>query len=148
MTQCFDTAYGRMGAEFKNGKLVRVLLPKECGGLPDSGAPRDAAVGQIQEYLSGARKTFSLDTAPEGTEFQLRVWEVLRGIPYGKTVTYGELAAKLGKPKAYRAVGLACGRNPIPLIIPCHRVVGANGLTGFRGGLDMKKRLLQMENAL
>ena len=83
---------------------------------------------------------------PNGTEFMKQVWTALCGIPYGKTATYGEIAERVGRPKAARAVGLANNRNPIPIIIPCHRVIGANGsLTGYAGGLDMKKRLLDLE---
>ncbi len=84
--------------------------------------------------------------APEGTPFQLRVWQALREIPYGETITYGELARRIGKPTASRAVGAANGRNPLPIIVPCHRVIGSNGtLTGFYGGLHLKAGLLELE---
>jgi methylated-DNA-[protein]-cysteine S-methyltransferase len=116
---------------------------------PDrAGTP--AAVGtaleQIDAYFAGDLKDFSLPLDPAGTDFQRRVWLALADIAYGATESYGELAARVGNPKACRAVGLANGRNPIPLVLPCHRVIGANGsLTGYGGGLDLKKRLLDHE---
>ncbi|MDR0840442.1 MAG: methylated-DNA--[protein]-cysteine S-methyltransferase [Christensenellaceae bacterium] len=104
------------------------------------------ACAQLQAYFSGARKVFDLPLAPRGTAFQRAVWDGLLRIPYGETVAYGQLAASLGRPNAARAVGGACGKNPIAIVIPCHRVVGANGaLTGFGGGLAWKTRLLDVE---
>lgn len=104
---------------------------------------------QLQEYFAGTRTTFDLPLEPSGTDFQLSVWELLRKIPYGVTTSYGELARRLGDPKASRAVGAANGANPIPIIVPCHRVVGSKGeLTGFGGGLDRKRWLLEHEGAL
>jgi len=104
------------------------------------------AVKQISEYLDGKRKCFDLKLTPSGTDFQKRVWDELMKIPYGEVCSYGEIAKKLGNPKASRAVGMANGKNPIPLIIPCHRVIGSSGkLTGYAFGLDLKKRLLQVE---
>ena len=112
---------------------------------------RDAAVFtvvrvQLAEYFAGERRLFTIPIAPQGTDFQLRVWEALRSIPYGETISYGELARWIGKPTASRAVGAANGRNPIPIIIPCHRVIGGNGsLVGFGGGLSVKQKLLSLE---
>jgi len=104
-------------------------------------------IRQLRGYFEGELKEFDLPLTPEGTEFQLRVWENLRDIPYGETVSYGQLAARLGNPKASRAVGLANGSNPIPIIIPCHRVIGSDGsLVGYGGGLENKKILLALEN--
>jgi len=101
---------------------------------------------QLNEYFAGERKTFELPLAPDGTEFQRQVLDALQQIPYGTTVSYGDIASSIGRPKAVRAVGAANGRNPIPVIIPCHRVVGANGdLTGFGGGLPTKRALLALE---
>lgn len=101
---------------------------------------------QLLAYCQGKLLKFDLDLFVEGTEFQKKVWEEMQKIPYGKTMTYGELAAKVGNPKGARAVGMACNRNKIPVIIPCHRVVGKNGkLTGFAGGLDIKEFLLKIE---
>ncbi len=101
---------------------------------------------QLTEYFAGTRKDFDLPLSLAGTEFQLRVLDELRRIPYGETTSYGDIAARIGKPKAMRAVGAANGRNPIPIIVPCHRVIGSSGdLTGFGGGLDAKQALLQLE---
>lgn len=101
---------------------------------------------QLEAYFAGRLKSFDLPLRPEGTEFQRSVWHALQGIPYGETWSYGQLARHIGKPRATRAVGAANGRNPIPVIIPCHRVIGADGsLTGFGGGLPIKKQLLELE---
>lgn len=112
----------------------------------DPSALSEAAARQFREYFDGMRKTFDLPIALSGTPFQLSVWNALLQIPYGETRTYGEIAAMIGNPKASRAVGMACNRNPIWILVPCHRVVGKNGaLTGFEGGLDVKKALLDLE---
>jgi len=106
------------------------------------------AVGQINEYIAGRRTSFDLKLAPEGTVFQKAVWSRLQQIPFGETRTYGQLAAETGNPNAARAVGMANSRNPIPLIIPCHRVIGSSGkLTGFAHGLEIKQRRLALESA-
>jgi methylated-DNA-[protein]-cysteine S-methyltransferase len=110
------------------------------GALPE-------AVKQLREYFAGRRTEFDLRLAPEGTAFQLTVWRQLQNIPYGETISYGELARRVGNPNASRAVGAANGKNPIPIVIPCHRVIGASGkLTGFGGGLPMKEALLTLES--
>ncbi|WP_428265900.1 methylated-DNA--[protein]-cysteine S-methyltransferase [Haliangium sp.] len=104
---------------------------------------------QLDEYFAGARQRFELALCPHGTPFQRRVWDALTEIPYGVTISYGELAGRLGQPKAVRAVGAANGRNPLPIVIPCHRVIGADGsLTGFGGGISVKRALLAVEGAL
>lgn len=104
------------------------------------------ATRQLEEYFTGARTEFDVPLAPEGTPFQLQAWSVLRSIPFGSTMSYGEQAAELGDRRRARAVGAANGRNPIPIIVPCHRVVGSNGhLTGFGGGIDAKAWLLDHE---
>lgn len=101
---------------------------------------------QLRAYFAGELREFDLPLAPEGTPFQLRVWEALRGIPYGTTISYGELARRIGTPTGSRAVGLANGANPLPIVVPCHRVIGANGtLTGYGGGLPIKAWLLALE---
>ena len=115
------------------------------GWRHDPDALKEAAT-QLGEYFAGERTDFALELAPHGTEFQQSVWAMLREIPYGETTTYGALAGRLGNPRTVRAVGLANGRNPIAVIIPCHRVIGADGsLTGFGGGLDRKRALLDLE---
>jgi methylated-DNA-[protein]-cysteine S-methyltransferase len=102
---------------------------------------------QILEYLEGSRRKFDLPLELTGTDFQKSVWNQLAGIPWGETKTYGQVARAAGKPKASRAVGGACNKNPLPLVIPCHRVVGSDGsLVGFGGGLDLKERLLEIES--
>jgi len=104
------------------------------------------AARQLGEYFAGNRKTFELPLAPRGTPFQTSVWEALLGIPYGQTRSYKEIAIAIGNPKAVRAVGMANHHNPISFIIPCHRVIGADGsLVGYGGGIDLKKRLLELE---
>ncbi|MGH8085642.1 MAG: methylated-DNA--[protein]-cysteine S-methyltransferase [Lysobacter sp.] len=104
---------------------------------------------QLNEYFDGNRLTFELPLAPRGTAFQRDVWQMLASIPYGGTISYAQLASKIGKPSATRAVGAANGRNPLPIVLPCHRVIGADGsLTGFGGGLPTKRFLLQLEGAL
>jgi len=106
----------------------------------------DKAAKQLEEYFTGKRKTFDIPLNPSGTPFQLSVWKALEAIPYGETRSYKEIAEAIGNPNACRAVGLANNRNPIWIIIPCHRVIGANGaLTGYGGGLDMKQELLSLE---
>jgi O-6-methylguanine DNA methyltransferase len=108
-----------------------------------------AVIAQLTAYFAGERQAFDLPLAPVGTPFQQRVWTALRAIPSGTTMSYGALAAVLGQPGAAQAVGRANGANPIPVVVPCHRVIGADGsLTGFRGGLDRKRALLQLEGAL
>ena len=108
--------------------------------------PFGEARRQLTEYFAGERRTFELSLKPTGTEFQLRVLDELQKIPYGTTCSYSDIAERIGRPKAVRAVGAANGRNPIPIVIPCHRVIGAGGdLTGFGGGLDTKEALLRLE---
>jgi len=103
-------------------------------------------IRQLRAYFAGELEQFNLALAPEGTPFQLKVWQRLCDIPYGETISYGELARRLGNPNASRAVGLANGSNPIPIVIPCHRVIGSNGkLTGYGGGLPIKEKLLALE---
>ena len=104
---------------------------------------------QLDEYFRGERRQFDLPLAPRGTVFQREVWQLLATIPYGETVSYAQMATRAGRPKAMRAVGAANGRNPLPIVLPCHRVIGADGsMTGFGGGLPTKRFLLQLEGAL
>jgi len=126
----------------KNGKPVR----PEPGWEHSALGPVGEAIRQLRDYFAGRRTGFDLPLAPEGTPFQQAVWRQLQDIPYGGTISYGELARRVGNPKASRAVGAANGANPIPIVIPCHRVIGADGrLTGFGGGLPVKRALLDLE---
>lgn len=126
------------------GKLVELGFREPL--LDSSGAVPAHVVAQVTEYFSGKRQTFDLELAPRGTPFQLAVWNALLAIPYGDTISYAELARRIGKPAAIRAVGSANGANPIPVIIPCHRVIGSNGsLTGYGGGIERKQWLLAHE---
>ena len=125
--------------------------PEDLGEVVDDAlAPpvlREAA-RQLQEYFAGGRTGFDLPTAAPGTDFQQRVWAQLRAIPYGRTWSYGELARALGNPGASRAVGLANGRNPLSIVVPCHRVVGSDGsITGYGGGVERKQALLDLERS-
>ena len=113
----------------------------------ENAKPFSTAIKQLREYFAGKREAFDLPLVLDGTPFQLSVWRNLQIIPYGQTVSYLDLAKKIGNPKAVRAVGLANGSNPIPIIVPCHRVIGSDGsLTGFGGGLPTKQKLLALES--
>lgn len=108
----------------------------------------EQCIRELEEYAAGTRQTFDVPVTPVGTLFQMQVWDCLKRISYGETRTYGEIAALVGSPRGARAVGMACNRNPIGILIPCHRVVGSNGsLTGYAGGLDFKEKLLTLEGA-
>ena len=112
----------------------------------ESAAPFTDVKRQLEEYFAGERTTFDVQLAPEGAPFEREVWHALEEIPYGATVSYGEIARRVGQPTAARAVGTATGRNPIAVIVPCHRVIGADGsLTGYGGGLERKRLLLELE---
>ena len=152
-----DSPIGPITLVADDDALVEVHLPDEK--LSKTTAAADVAPGdhavlkqaatELDEYFSGARDTFTVALTPRGTEFQLAAWQALTTIPYGEVVSYGEQARRLGDAKKSRAVGAANGRNPIPIIVPCHRVVGANGhLTGFGGGLESKAWLLDHEQRI
>ncbi|NNG04911.1 MAG: methylated-DNA--[protein]-cysteine S-methyltransferase [Inquilinus sp.] len=127
---------------FPTGSRTRAAEP---GWVADA-APFGEAVRQLAAYFAGALHDFDLPLAPSGTPFQMAVWRELRRIPYGETISYGELARRIGRPAASRAVGAANGANPLPIVVPCHRVIGNTGrLTGFGGGLDTKAALLALE---
>lgn len=139
-----DTPVGKMYLA-SDGENITELKFGVCEkGSPDAVLLK--AKSELEEYFAGERKDFSLPLKPKGTPFQLRVWRALREIPYGETSTYGEIAKRIGNDKACRAVGMANNRNPIAIIVPCHRVIGAGGsLTGYAGGLDKKEFLLNFE---
>ncbi|MBX3162543.1 MAG: methylated-DNA--[protein]-cysteine S-methyltransferase [Deltaproteobacteria bacterium] len=132
--------------------LTHLYLPphdEEIAAVPGTSPALARAAAQLAEYFAGERRAFDLPLEPRGTGFQERVWRALLAIPYGETRSYGEQARSIGRPAASRAVGAANGRNPIAIIIPCHRVIGADGsLTGFGGGLPAKKWLLEHEARL
>ncbi|MDO5554486.1 MAG: methylated-DNA--[protein]-cysteine S-methyltransferase [Planctomycetia bacterium] len=129
------------------GGEVDAIEPSACVAISKGSFVLKTAVRQLAEYLAGRRKTFDVPLLPDGTPFQQQVWHALQEIPYGMTLSYGQVAKRIGNEKAVRAVGGACGRNAIPIFIPCHRVIGASGkLTGFACGLDVKERLLALEN--
>ena len=135
--------------EFSHGRSAHDVLAemKDAGIDVVEDSQRTAKLRrQLAEYFAGTRREFDLELAPEGTPFERSVWEALRQIPFGETRSYGEIAEAIGHPGAARAVGRANGANPIPIVVPCHRVIGANGsLTGFGGGLENKSRLLELE---
>jgi methylated-DNA-[protein]-cysteine S-methyltransferase len=151
----YTTLSSPVGALFltSNGEAITELFMEKHKGGPkpiadwrrDNGLFRDAA-DQLQAYFAGELTEFDLPLATSGAPFQQRVWAELRKIPYGSTISYGELARRIGAPKAPRAVGAANGSNPISIIIPCHRLIGSNGkLTGYGGGIERKKFLLEFE---
>lgn len=139
------TILGKLSIASTSGGVSRVIIGKFPGPC-ESGDPFGAAA-QIEEFLAGKRQQFDLPIDIEGTEFQNTVWNAASGIPYGCTLTYGQLAQKITRPKAVRAVGGALSKNPVPILIPCHRIVGSAGLTGYALGLDIKKKLLALEQA-
>ena len=148
-----DSPVGPLTLAGRDGRLAHLRMdgqthePSHAGWEPDDGV-FDDVVEQLDAYFSGELTTFDLKLDMAGTEFQRRVWAALQTIPYGETRSYGEIAAQIGSPSAFRAVGLANGRNPIGIIVPCHRVIGSSGsLTGYGGGLDRKRMLLDLEKS-
>ncbi|SHJ03502.1 methylated-DNA--[protein]-cysteine S-methyltransferase [Propionispora hippei] len=145
----YQTAIGKIGIAEQNEQITNLYFNDER--WPDDRKICETAIlqeaaRQLDEYLTGRLTAFSLPLEPAGTVFMKQVWNSLCQIPYGQTVSYKSIAAKIGKPGAARAVGLANNRNPIPLFIPCHRVIGTNGaLVGYRGGLALKDQLLKLE---
>jgi methylated-DNA-[protein]-cysteine S-methyltransferase len=157
--RCFadlDSPVGTLRLTSESGMLTQVLLRPSAGidllgdgWLRDAGSgPLSAAVLQLREYFCGTRRAFDLPLRLAGSRFQMQVWEALRQIPFGTTVSYGDIAARIGSAGSSRAVGLANNRNALPIIVPCHRVINANGsLGGFGGGVRMKEWLLRHEGA-
>jgi O-6-methylguanine DNA methyltransferase len=159
-TARFESAIGELGVASSEAGLAYVALPRANGrglaGWHRRHAPNEdmrvgyeanrLAIAQITEFLEGKRKCFDLPLDARGTEFQMAVWREVGAIPYGECLSYAEVARRIGKPNAVRAVGAANGANPLALIVPCHRVVASNGqLQGYAGGLDLKAKLLAME---
>lgn len=144
----YKTEIGTIRIAEDNGKICKLDIAHE---LPEGWEKRETkilakAAEELKEYLQGQRSTFDLPLAPQGTDFQKAVWKELIKVPYGATASYGEIAARIGNPRAGRAVGGAAGSNEILILIPCHRIIGSDGsMTGFGGGLEMKRRLLDIE---
>lgn len=135
------------GLKYLNIRKGKKKIEVPDGWVENKEFFRDVS-GQLEAYFAGQLKSFDVKLAPNGTEFQKSVWNALKEIPYGETRTYGEIAKSIGNPQASRAVGLANNRNPIAIIVPCHRVIGANGkLTGYASGLDIKEFLLKFEGS-
>ncbi len=152
----FDTPLGRMGVAAGARGVVRVALPGHAetlagiasSGAPDAEAMADQAARELADYAAGRRRAFSVPVCLDGlSAFRRSVSRALRRVPFGRTVTYGQLARRAGRPGAGRAVGQAMAANPLPLLVPCHRVVAADGLGGFGGGQALKRRLLALEGA-
>jgi methylated-DNA-[protein]-cysteine S-methyltransferase len=145
-----ETSIGRIGIEESSGGITHIYLASDA-------VPRDREVGetpllrqaaeQLELYLKGQLTEFTVQLTPEGTPFMKQVWQKLREVTYGSTASYKDIATAVGNPRAVRAVGMANNRNPIPIFIPCHRIIGSDGkLIGYRGGLEMKRKLLELES--
>jgi len=146
----YDTTIGRIGILEERGSITNLYF--ETDAVPQNIEICETEVvkeafRQLTAYLAGDMKIFSLPLAPRGTDFMRTVWNILCQVPYGKTASYGEIAIAVGNPSGARAVGMANNRNPVPIFIPCHRIIGADGkLTGYRGGLEVKRKLLELES--
>ena len=143
----FSTTVGPLTLEGDDQALTRIGFGAPTAPRGDSPAVAAAAI-QLEQYFAGERTEFELAVEVEGTPFERRVWDEVRSIPYAQTATYAEIARRIGRPGASRAVGRANARNPVAVIVPCHRVIGSDGsLTGYAGGIEMKRALLDLENA-
>lgn len=145
----YETKIGNIGIKEIDGKISNLYFKENEFNIDDEirEVPilKEASI-QLNKYLNGDLKEFSLPLVVKGTDFMMKVWNELKNIPYGETLSYKELGKRIGNPKGARAIGLACNKNPIPIFIPCHRVVGSNGnLTGYRGGINLKVKLLNLE---
>lgn len=151
-TFLYDTKIGKVGIVDNGHHIIELYFAKDIEmqkiGLNETLLLKETAK-QLEEYFAGKRKNFDLPLCPEGTVFQKKVWEALETIPYGETWSYKQVAEKVNSPKAYRAVGMANNKNPISILIPCHRVIGASGkLVGYGGGLEIKEYLLNLEQKI
>lgn len=148
----YDTIIGKLGIAEENSVLTDLYFSKRdiaFNSILEETNLLKEANRQIQEYFAGKRQVFDLPLAPKGTQFQHKVWQALIEIPFGETRSYGEIAKSIHQPKGSRAVGMANHKNPLPIFIPCHRVIGSNGkLVGYAGGLEIKKILLNVENLI
>jgi methylated-DNA-[protein]-cysteine S-methyltransferase len=149
---CYDTKIGRLQIEENGEAITKIAFAKK--EIEEDREKKETillkeAIKQLNEYLEGKRNLFELPLAPEGTDFQRKVWNALKEIPVGETRSYGEIAKVIGNEKASRAVGMANNKNPIMIVIPCHRVIGANGkLVGYAGGIEVKEMLLNLEKSI
>jgi methylated-DNA-[protein]-cysteine S-methyltransferase len=149
MTMPYESPIGRLVLECDGDVLIGIWLPNERrharNDADDVPPVLKETASQLDEYFAGERTDFDVRMELDGTDFQREVWTELTRIPYGETISYGELARRVGRPSAPRAVGQANGRNPIPVIVPCHRVLASNGIGGYGGGLKVKRQLLAVE---
>ena len=142
----YESTFGWIRMDYQGDVLLRLRTVDQTGDRGLRTPLTDEAFRQLQEYFAGERQRFELPYELRGTDFQKKVWAALETIPYGQTRSYGDIARMVGSSKAVRAVGAANGKNPMWIVVPCHRVVGADGsLTGYAGGIEMKKRLLELE---
>lgn len=145
----YESKFGPIEIRYKEDKVTFIKKVSIKEGIREKQVPSkltDEAIKQLEEYIKGTRKQFNIPYTLIGTEFQVKVWNALKEIPYGETRTYKDIAIQIGNPKASRAVGMANNKNPITILVPCHRVIGANGkLVGYAGGLEMKEELLNIE---
>jgi methylated-DNA-[protein]-cysteine S-methyltransferase len=150
-TILLDTPVGRLAVATDGSAVLSIRIATDrVQGLAQAETPvAMQTINELKEYLAGKRKEFGIPIKMNGTAFQIRVWNELLKIPHGSVTTYGEIAARIGKPGAARAVGMACNRNPLLIVVPCHRVVGQDGsLTGYAAGTDKKRMLLELENGI
>lgn len=150
-TILLDTPVGRLAVATDGCAVLSIRIAKDrVQGVAQAETPvAMQTINELEEYFAGKRKELGIPIRMNGTAFQIRVWNELLKIPHGSVTTYGEIAARIGKPGAARAVGMACNRNPLLIVVPCHRVVGQNGsLTGYVAGTDKKRMLLELENAI
>ena len=137
---------GSVTVGYEDDAVVSLKISPSAGVSDNPSLFSDQVAMELQEYFEGKRTRFTFPLCLDGTDFQKAVWQALLGIPYGQTRTYSQVAAAIGRPKASRAVGIACSKNPIWIAVPCHRVIGKNNaLTGYAGGLDLKQKLLNLE---
>ena len=145
----YETGLGSVTIIEEDGALLAISMQRSLEGVEKETSLTKEAYAQLSEYLNGKRKTFDLPFKMRGTQFQLQVWNALLDIPYGETRSYKQIAEAIGNPKAVRAVGMANNRNPLLIIVPCHRIIGKNGsLVGYGEGLEMKEFLLRLEKSL
>jgi methylated-DNA-[protein]-cysteine S-methyltransferase len=150
-TILLDTPVGRLAVATDGSAVLSIMIANDrVSGLSQAETPvAMQTINELEEYFAGKRKEFGIPIRMNGTAFQIRVWNELLKIPHGSVTTYGEIAARIGKPGAARAVGMACNRNPLLIVVPCHRVVGQDGsLTGYVAGTDKKRMLLELENGI